>query len=342
MKRDSRLFRFIILLIQYADDRDVGQFLLNFLPKIIEDNRKHQGMSYKEILLHSLLCPSLRQYQKIILHLKALTCNFYSFNFYSLYNRKKNLARLGVYEKSFLPIDTPDKLGKIINNYEGSIEDVNNINRIDKKSLEKCLSILINNYTKHGFYYEIYGDTITKITITNTVKEECYKLLNMPTATYILNMQTMLKINLHQHIKDTYCFELDRENEPQNIKYFISINEKIINALTSINKPCKLCLPIENQIKMRALCPHCKNLLIALKQLKQLTESRIYKACNFEKDISAIKLKDNDYVQLRQARRKYIYKLLRIAKKDILQENKTTVEDLIKTIKIQADYIFQT
>lgn len=342
MKRDGRLFKFLVLLIQYADDRDVGKFLANFIPEIINDSRKTFGMSYKEILLDSFYYPTLKQDKKIILHLRALTCNFYSYYFHSEYNKKKNLAKIEVFADDFIAIDTSDKLGKIINGYQGSIEDVNKISQIDKTSLEKCLKILINNYTKNHFYYEIYGDTITKITIADKIEEESYKLLDTETATSIVNEEKNLKINLHQHIKNTSCVELDIDSEPQNIKYFISINEKIVNALSKINRPCKLCLPIENKIKMRSLCNDCKLLLRNLKDLKQLTDSSIYKNYNFEKEISEIKLENNDYIKLRQDRKKLINKMLKIASSEILEETTTQFYELVKEIKNQIDSIFQT
>ena len=93
---------------------------------------------------------------------------------------------------------------------------------------------------------------------------------------------------------------------------------------------------------MRSLCNDCKLLLRNLKDLKQLTDSSIYKNYNFEKEISEIKLENNDYIKLRQDRKKLINKILKIASSEILEETTTQFYELVKEIKNQIDSIFQT
>ncbi len=345
MKRAHKLSEFLILLIQNADDIDVGQFLLNisadFVKRTSNNVSEHYQASNKELLTTILLYPKLtRDKWLVITHLTTLACNYYSYFFYSDFNEKRECQKLQITADNITINKSSNNLNAMINNNIISFEDLNNIGKLDKNTIAEILHTLIENYKNYQLYYEIYDNTINKIQIKNYKLIEKSYNLDTDKTTFIVDETRNLKTDLQLYLRKT-GYEEQIYTANQNLKYFKSANSKIIRALKRIDVPCKICLPKENKPKMRALCWECDLLIKNLKQLKLLTDNNLYKSYNFEHEIASIKLNNNDFITLRRERKKLINKMLKSAKKDIIKNQEQEFNTLYKKIKEQINYIFQ-
>ena len=295
------LFQFIVLLIQKADDEDIG-ILLNNCNVDFSDYKidKFNKNIYKDILFTELFVTNFNifsdiknenydlvrdrinssAYIEIYQHLLALCSNFYSFNF---------------------------KLRSA-------------------KELTQVFHTLINNYTQNQFYYSFDNKNFTKIvfslhdeTLFNNGKNihkpwqhsitesdsKKFLITKNDNKTILYNSKTGAKIELDVLLKT--------RRQQYTYQSFIEANDSILLALKEkgTRQDCTWCNP-SNKKGSKCKCENCKNLLEELIDLQKQINDKDLNKWNFNLRIREIELNhcDNDYIALRRERKRVIEKFL--------------------------------
>lgn len=358
---DNKIFQILLFLIQYADDIDVGQFLLNCDSHIIK--RKPNSiieddvLCNKELLLQKLLVANYKFYNSfeyttsdnikqskqltdiIIEHLKAINrC----YNSYFLYDNKNELDLTNVEL-----VISKDRIG-IGTDKTISIEDYKNDGNLAKEDIKKVLSIIINNYKQYKYYYAIEGDSVCKISIQQgkTVKTH-YNILYAERITYLINEKTGLKLNLGKPIK-LFGFNKNGIEDVlnKNLKDFEKLNNAIVTALAKEPKSCCYCYPDKDGQPQRKRCMNCDEIIKTLNSLQNLKKQKVKTKQNEmrkKSDIISIERglkninynKYNNVMTLRKARKQFLEEVLENCKQ-ILPQN----DELLKHIESLIDKTF--
>ncbi len=356
---NNNFLQILLFLIQYTDDIDVGQFLLNCDSRIIKRKPKSivdddNILSNKELLLQKLLVANYKFYNSytcvtsdnikqdrqltdiIIEHLKAINRCYIS---YFLYDSDNEIDLSNVE----LAI-SKDKLG-IGTDKTISIEDYKNCGNIPKEDIKKILSIIINNYKQYGYYYAIEGDSVCKINIQHSKKTEThYHITYAERTTYLTNEQTGLKINIKKPIK---FFGLNKEGVPdvlaKGLKDFKKLTKAIIEALAKEPAPCCYCYPDKKEQPKRKRCLNCDEIIQGLHHLQGSKTQKIKtnkkemrkksNIINVEQGLKSINYgKYNNIMTLRKARKQFLEKVL-----DNCKQTNPQNDELIKHIKSLID-----
>lgn len=318
--KSESIFEFIVLIIQYADDKDVEQLLKNcFLDADKQNKLPQEQLSInfnKEVLLYNLIglnyiLQSYLQYHKgesiNVNDLLTETDNMLLF---------KHLLALNGCCYSFDP-------------------------QLIKENFKEIFHILVENYTKYKFYYEFFGTIFSKTEIFQngeiyiTRYSISYKGKN---TTILTNEEDRSTITLKMHLKNYYIISKTGSLYvlTQTLCYFKKINN-LINEELSIekNKPeyCVWCNPPEI-LNAKKKCINCRNLADLLKEMKNITTVDAVKTLNFSAELR--KIQSNNIAKLRQKRKKYIEDVVKKA-----HLNKKLHKEFLKKLKYAINKSFK-
>ena len=332
----SGLGQILVLLINYADDRDIKQLLLNCYPEINTDEVcESQAKTFKEYLIYKLCIAhyscyeyineyNIESFRKIlkkqsiellILHLIALRKGFNNFLFLEKgtdYIDIEKLISATQYTKGIVKIA-----------FKGNIAE---------NDITKILHLLINNYTQHKMYYEYLNENIIqklevisykdKYTLPSSnevrilehydFKKTPYQIKKCTNYTTLTNTITGKKLKIKGRL-DITPFYINKHGKSDilaiNFDDFKQINNSICKELSrDIEKsPCVWCNPNENS--KRTMCTCCRNLLDELKHYQE--QGLIDNTINILQEVKNIKYgKIKTFRTLLEKRKNYLIELI--------------------------------
>lgn len=330
------LGQILVLLINYADERDIKQLILNCYSEINKDEvYESQSKTFKEYLIYKLCIAhyscyeyiyegNLESFRKIlkkqniealILHLIALLKGFNNFLFL---------------EKGLDNIDI--KKLKKATQYKKGIVKIALKGNITEKDIPKILHLLINNYSQYGVYYEYLDEnTIQRLKVrhhknrypmpnSNVVKileyydfdETLYEIKKCTNYTVLTNKTTgkELKINGRLDITPFYINKSGKKDiQAVDFDDFQKINNAICKVLANDTEkvPCVWCNP--NESIKSAMCPNCRNLFEELQHYQE--KALIDNSINIREEIKKIKFgRIKSLKTLLEKRKKFILDLI--------------------------------
>ena len=258
----QNLFHFIVLLIKYADDSDIGILLKNAnidLSKSgINEHTKTEN-TYKEVMIY-LTSVSSFCVQKYLHYLQEEHNDL---------TKEDILKTVREMIKECEPISLYQHLFALCENFYSY-----NFKLRSNKDLTRIFKILINNYTTFHFYYSFEKKHFTKFVFVKENKKnknlheifqhmelKPYIISTMSDKTYLYNSDTGAETSIDVTLKTN--------SELCSLKYFMTANEQITKALNNEEerKNCNWCNPISNG-KTKGKCDNCKNLLEELNNLE--------------------------------------------------------------------------
>jgi len=268
----------VYILVKFVDDIDVGQFLLNIEPTLINRNagetfntETDMMASYpnKCIFLNCLFYWSdyLRvednERELLLAHLNALMNCFNSYFFDAESEahkqaKRKNMPLWNCNNDYDFKI-TENALGiEWSTGVKTSCEDFFEADFLpEKNQIKSIFKFIINSYKQYKFYYRFCdNEKLFKVTIENmgnkisTIEKE-YKIYTDRTS-YIIDDKTGLKCSFNKKLD---CWAM-----PVGYKSFKRLHEKTIEILSgNLLKPCTWCNP-ENTTKRTEKCDNCAKL----------------------------------------------------------------------------------
>lgn len=322
--------RFLESIIKYADELDIGQFLINVHTDLIDRIPGYDisPKTNRESLIEHLYDNNPHK-KLLFFHLRMLARCFYS-------NEVWDEEKILKYEDS-LKCDmdsdmevSPDKLG-IFCIYKGreniiTFEELTKCTKMGKGDFKEIFKLLVNCYKNNRFYYWIHNDYITKIINVGSNEEPIFKRVK-----YQLLPGSMIKRNHTMFFQDNNTgikYDLGeifmcRPGELQfilqrGVKKCKNLHNHIINSINGIPK-CSWCNPCNSDIEVEP-CGNCKKLIKKLEYFKNIDENNeIFKISNIKKELDTIN--ETNCTNLSEIRTKRS-KLLKQKVKDIIKEVK--------------------
>ena len=219
-----------------------------------------------------------------------------------------------------------------------------NAHGIRKEEFAEIFHEIIDNYTKHKFYYEFSNEEVNKIEFEYDAEFSMYsyvltpfKLVNQDRNPHILNEETGLTFSIGRQLKGRL---IEKDNiiypTPNTFDNFISIHKRLIKALNYNFKRCHWCNPDKDTQKgeEKIKCTDCRNLLEYLDELKNWSFDEDIRKINFNETINAIDYNSlNNLAEVRTERKKYLVKFLKSLQN--IQD-----EELLKNTEILIDKVF--
>lgn len=286
----ENLYQFIVLIIKYADEKDIKTFFKNCsIDKGAENKKPDEIISptyYKEALIYDLFNLG------IILH-------GYKTNNLSNENIIQNLQEEDNYKILLSHLFT---LNGCIYTYDRNMI---------VKNFAKVFHVLVESYAKYKFYYEICGSNLI---VTTNNGRLYYNITLQDNKTVLTDEDTGRKIILNiliacyiRNLNDNKIYNLE-----QTVSDFKKINRLIYEKLSekTCSNFCAWCKP-SNIKNAKRKCNNCKNLAEELKELQQITEVTEIKNINFNQKLQEIKA--NDIKELKEKRKKYLKEIVKQA-----------------------------
>ena len=326
MSRD--LNSFIIAIIKYVDDIDIGHFLLNVHSDMI-DREPYDDISAKtnrEYFVEHLYCNN--KYKKLLMfHLKVLAKSFYSNEICIAEHYEEYEKTLKCDEDSDMLV-SPDKTG-IICSYKGrdniiSFETLIGCTIIKNADFTQIFRLLMNCYKENKFYYLIDKDRIIKLYNADTndkpkFKHKVFMLINRYVRSKYVTCVQDTKTGLTYDLDEE--FFQDRSHfyivDDRGVKSSIKLHKHIINALKGIPK-CPWCNPYDIKEDIEP-CENCKKLIKKLSCFENIDkENPIFNIANIKNEINKIapNISDN-LVVIREKRRQLLKKIVKEIKKEL-------------------------
>lgn len=317
---------FLFLMIKYADDADVGQFLENIQEGLIDrDYHFDIYQSNKEFLLEYLILDTLFEgvsYKNLILkHLKYISKSFFSNDYYNSTDSEsfeENIIKMKVAENRLEIICDIDKNGKIIH-LPISFEEFFKFQHPKPQDFKRLFKKLVNIYTKHHFYfirlssytddfenkkcikkesiYKIIPNSEDSIVNDDKIKYEVKTIKNKPT--YLTDTSTGLDYDMHQVLLSP----LGSPNRDRGYKDCVNSIDSIVDIFTKTEE-CVWCNPSTNN-RAKILCRECK-------ELKSKLERENVDTQEVETYIKDIKISDcKNLADLRKKRKKELVRCIK-------------------------------
>lgn len=330
-------------MIKYADDKDIGQFLLNIDDCLIE---QELGTNMEDKVFFEAFYPnkyylleelvhfdygesefsnSSNILKKLIcLHIMKITDCIMSYKLTPTDTNLKKIKQYGLPEDYFnKPLNhyafktSKDRISlEWYNGKKSSFEDLLETELPEASYLRELFNAIINTYKEYQFYYKIKGHKITKVNISEKdnqliVSEEVFEVIADSNTLYGVNKQHGLKVKFNNVFSNF-------DNAVVNVQCtsFKNFHNKVVKLLSNKTslKTCAWCNPVKGKY---ALCENCKQLqdniayIIAEKNAK-FTEEEI------QKEILTIANDDFENLSnLREKRKIYLQeKIGRILKYD--------------------------
>lgn len=293
LKPDS-LPEFIILIIQYADEKDVETFLKNCsINTFAKSTKPYETISKtynKEALIFFLLN-------------LGVILSKYKTNNSTYEDNIQNLQVGDVYKNLLFHLLA---LNGCTYSYDPDMVI---------KNFTEVFHILVESFAKYHFYYDFFNDRL--ITTYCDSKRKLYTIEYQKRKTILTEEDNNNKIILNTCLKkmhnvfgnDYLCIET------QTIGYFRKINSLLYEKLKVISQPdfCVWCNP-SNIKNAKRKCNNCKNLAEELKELQKKTDVKKIKQINFTEHLS--KISPTDLKELKIKRKKYLKEIIKEAKLD--------------------------
>ncbi len=322
----QNLFHFLVLLIQFADDDDIGILLKNTnidLSKSgINEHTKTEN-TYKEVMLY-LTSVSSFSVQKYLHYLK---------DEHNDLTKEDILKTIREMVKECQPIGLYQHLLALCENFYSY-----NFKLRSNKDLTRIFKVLINNYTNFKFYYSFNKKKLFKIIFDDDTNEDLFEISSyMKYKPYIIsykNNKTYL-YNTEKGTEPSIDLTLKTNSELCTLDYFMTANEQITKALSNEGEMqnCNWCNPTPDG-NTKGKCDNCKNLLEELNKLKKQINDEDLNKWDFNAKIREISIeKCDDYLNLRYERKKILEKFLtEVSNKTSV--HKLTIRQIKKLIKI--------
>lgn len=345
---------FLFLMIKYADDADIGQFLENIQEGLIDrDYHFDIYQSNKEFLLEYLILDTLFEgvsYKNLILkHLKYISKSFFSNDYYNSTDSEsfeENIIKMKVAENRLEIICDIDKNGKIIH-LPISFEEFFKFQHPKPQDFKRLFKKLVDIYTKHHFYYiridiSEKNERIYKITPSNDdsfINDKIieYKVKTVKNrTTYLTDPSTGLDYNMHQILLSP----MGSSNRDRGYKDCENSIDSIVDILTRNESDCLWCNPTANN-RAKTLCRECK-------ELKSKLERENVDIQEIETYIKDIKISDcKNVADLRKKRKKELIRCIKVQKDGDISFNKNgkyqdNYNNYINKIKKIVDNYFKT
>ena len=302
----------IELIIKYADEIDIGQFLINVHEDLIDripGDDKFFSDTNREYFIEHLYDDN--PYKKLLFfHLKMLAKSFYT-------NEVGNEEQILKYEES-LKCDedsdmevSPNKLG-IRCLYKGreniiTFEELTKCTKMKRGDFREIFNCIVNCYRDTNFYYWITDKYIIKMLNVGTnekpeFKRIKYQLYNTKVksrrTTCIKDINTGMTYDLGEVVQGNtgywgFCI-------PRGAKLCKNLHKRIINSLKGIQN-CSLCNPSCSDTNEP--CKKCQKLLKQLKYFENLdNENEIFKISNIQSEL--YKINTNNCINIAEVRAK--------------------------------------
>ena len=364
------MYQMLSLIISYAKDDDVRQMLMNCKNEIdverdIFELAKINNVKVSKKELTKLINKKIEINTKIFLtyllmqnsvpneynpfikytyavtrHLNAIAACYFSY--FLLISSEDNKNKVNVPNVHL----TFTKNGLYVNEYVINLNKMFNAHGIRKEEFAEIFHEIIDNYTKHKFYYEFSNEEVNKIEFEYDAEFSMYsyvltpfKLVNQDRNPHILNEETGLTFSIGRQLKGRL---IEKDNiiypTPNTFDNFISIHKRLIKALNYNFQRCHWCNP-DKEIKKgeeKIKCPDCRNLLEYLNELKSWSSDKDICKISFNEAINVINYNNlKNLAEVRTERKKYLMKFLKslqnIQDEELLKNTETLINKVFTT-----------